>query len=76
MASKKRQSTPWKPALWERVYRGETLWVEEMFSRSPKWSWQTNGPLEGRAKTRLSAMDAAERAVDAAWESESKAEAK
>lgn len=59
-----RRSRPWRPALWERVYRGETLWVEEMFNRSPKWSWDTTGARNGRAKSKLAAMRAAEKAID------------
>jgi len=63
MASKKQATTRWKAALWERVYRGVTMWVEEMWTTTPKWSWQTEG-TEGRARTKAAAMRAAQRSVD------------
>ncbi len=68
MASKKKarpKTTRWRPSTWERQYRGLALWVEEMFSAAPKWSWQTQDGGEGRAVSRTAAMRAAERAVDA-----------
>lgn len=58
-----RKTTPWRAATWERSYRGETIWIELMYSRSPKWEW-TAGNKRSRAATKLTAMRAAERAVD------------
>jgi hypothetical protein len=65
MASRRR-STRWAPALWERVYKDVTIWVEEMYSRSPRWEWSSADFSGGRAKTKAAAMRAAERAIDEA----------
>ncbi len=63
-APKPKRSTPWRPASWERRYRGVVVWVDEMYTTSPRWTWTTEIGPEGRAKTRLSAMRAAELSVD------------
>ena len=59
------RNTKWTPSTWERQYRGLALWVEEMFTEAPKWSWQTEEGGEGRAQTRQRAMLAAMKSVDA-----------
>lgn len=67
MAAKKRMSTRWRPVTWERTYRCHAVWVEEVYSSAPKWQWSAFAltDFEGRAATRLAAMRAAERAIDA-----------
>ncbi len=62
---KKPRNTKWKAVTFERTYRGESVWIENMFYEAPKWSWATQDGTEGRATTKLTAMRAAERAVDA-----------
>lgn len=58
-----RRATKWRATTWERVYRGQAIWVEEMFSQAPKWSWSAEDGGEGRAMSKLAAMRAAERHV-------------
>ncbi len=67
------RNTKWKPSVWERQYRGLALWVEEMFSAAPKWSWTTEDGGEGRTNTRQQAMTAAMKSIDTAWQSEGSA---
>lgn len=59
----KRRTTKWRPALWERRYRGVLIWVEEMYAAAPKWEWRDEYSGEGRARTRADAMRAAEKHV-------------
>ena len=69
MAARKRANSPWKPALWQRMYRGSGIWVEEVYTNAPTWEWNCSDLLDGgRAKTRAAAMRAAEKAVDAMLE--------
>lgn len=63
---KPRQTTPWRAVTWERSYRGECIYIEEMFQRAPKWEWTVaGGEYSGRARTKVAAMRAAEKAVNA-----------
>lgn len=73
MAAKKKppQDTTWRPGLWERRYRGASIWVENMYATAPCWSWATEWDDEGRAATCDRAMRAAERAIDEALQPES-----
>ncbi len=59
------RNTKWCASTWERRYRGDFIWIENMYTSEPKWSWNTTTGDEGRAKTKLAAMRSAERSVDA-----------
>ncbi len=64
MATKKRKTTPWRAVTWERTYRGECIYIEEMFQAAPKWEWTHSDGASGRAHTKAAAMRAAEASVD------------
>ncbi len=61
-----RKSTKWVPVLWQRRYRGVTIWVEEVYATGLRWEWNEEGGGGGRSPSRVAARDAAESAIDKA----------
>ncbi len=64
-----RKSTKWLPVLWQRRYRGVTIWVEEVYATGLRWEWNTEGGSGGRSSSRVVAQGAAEHAIDKACSS-------
>lgn len=60
-AGKLPRTTRWAAALWERRYFGTTVWIEEVYTRSPRWEWSAEDGSGGRKRTKLEAMRAAEK---------------
>ena len=34
-----RKNTKWVPVLWQRRYRGVTIWTEEVYATGLRWEW-------------------------------------
>lgn len=57
----------WLPVMWQATYRRQTVWVEQEYSKHPRWGWHVSGAAgdgDGRARTKDKAQAAALACVD------------